>query len=77
MLYVDIIGWTGTILMLIGSIINIYKHTWCWPAWITGGALIIVQAMILGTWNIMVMQLTYMPLNIYGWYTWRRDNENR
>ena len=74
---VDIIGWAGTILMLVGSIINIYKHDFCWPIWIVGGTLIICQAMVIGTWNIVTMQLAYMPLNAYGWYQWRRDCENR
>ena len=74
---VDIIGWSGTILMLVGSIINIYKHTWCWPIWITGGALICTQGALLGAWNIAALQLAYMPLNIFGWYQWRNDETNR
>lgn len=74
MLMVDIIGWSGTILMLIGSIINIYKHTWCWPIWILGGALIIIQSVMIGSWNIVTMQLAYMPLNLFGWYQWRSDH---
>jgi hypothetical protein len=74
---VDIIGWSGTILMLVGSIINIYKHTWCWPVWIAGGTLIICQSMVIGTWNIVTMQLAYMPLNAYGWIQWRNDETKR
>lgn len=73
---VDIIGWTGTIFMLLGSIVNIYKHTWCWPLWIIGGAAIIAQSVMIGSWNIVTMQLIYMPLNVIGWLQWRRDNEN-
>ena len=76
MLFVDIIGWAGTVLMLSGSIINIYKHTMCWPIWILGGAAIITQSLIIGSWNIVTMQLIYMPLNVIGWIQWRKDNEN-
>lgn len=74
MLFVDIIGWVGTVLMLIGSIINIYKHTMCWPLWILGGTAIIVQSLMIASWNIVVMQSIYMPLNIIGWLQWRRDD---
>ena len=73
-MYVNIIGWVGTILMFTGSIINIYKHTWCWPLWIIGGFAIIYQSVILGSWNILVLQALYMPLNIIGWLQWRRDD---
>ena len=76
MLLVDIIGWAGTIFMITGSIINIYKHTWCWPVWILGGGLVCLQGLMLGTWNIVALQLMYMPLNLWGWIQWRKDNEN-
>jgi hypothetical protein len=75
-LFVDIIGWAGTVLMLLGSIINIYKHTLCWPVWIAAAFCLIVQGIILGTWNIVVMQSVYIPINLYGWKQWRIDNEN-
>jgi hypothetical protein len=71
MLFVDVIGWTGTLLMLLGSIINIYKHTLCWPVWIVAAFCIIYQSVIIGSWNIVIMQGIYIPLNIYGWYQWR------
>ena len=45
-MYADIIGWAGTILMFTGSIVNIYKHTWCWPLWIIGGFAIIYQSIV-------------------------------
>lgn len=70
MIFIDIIGWTGTILMLLGSIINIYKHTLCWPVWIVAGICLIYQAVLLDTWNIAALQLIYLPLNIYGWKQW-------
>lgn len=74
MMFVDMIGWFGTIAMFTGSIINIYKHTSCWPLWIIGGVSLIIQAIILGTWNIMTLQLLYMPLNIFGWIQWRKED---
>lgn len=76
MLPVDIIGWFGTIFMFAGSIVNIKKHTGCWPLWILGGTGLIIQAAMLGTWNVMTLQLMYMPLNIWGWLQWRRDDED-
>ena len=74
MLIVDIIGWAGTLLMLMGSIINIYKHTLCWPVWIAASLCIIYQSIMIGSWNIMVMQFIYIPINIYGWIQWRKDS---
>ena len=74
MLFVDIIGWVGTILMISGSIINIYKHTMCWPVWIAASLAIIYQSVIIGSWNIVAMQSVYIPINLIGWRQWRKED---
>ncbi len=68
---IEIIGWLGTIIMLLGSIFSIKKHIVCWPAWLIGGACIIIQGISLGTWNIVALQLMYIPIDLIGWYHWR------
>lgn len=73
-MFIDIIGWFGTLIMLAGSIFSIYKHILCWPAWIAGGACIIIQGITLGTWNIVALQLLYIPIDLIGWYQWRKDD---
>ena len=74
MWFVDIIGWIGTLLMLTGSVINIYKHTMCWPVWIVASLAIIYQSLMIGSWNIVAMQSIYVPLNIVGWLQWRKED---
>lgn len=76
MMFVDMIGWMGTILMFGGSVVNIYKHKACWVLWIIGGFMIIYQSFIIFNWNILVLQALYQPLNMWGWLQWRQDNEN-
>lgn len=71
---IDAIGWIGTIFMFGGSIINMYKYWTCWPIWIIGGVAIIVQALYTNSYNLVVLQLMYMPLNIYGWKLWRNSD---
>lgn len=73
-MYVDAIGWIGTILMFGGSILSIYKHKACWILWILGGVAIIYQSYMIFSWNILTMQLLYMPLNIWGWMQWNQDD---
>jgi hypothetical protein len=72
-MFADIIGWIGTIVMFSGSITNIYKHNSCWYLWIIGGTGLIIQALLLGTYNILTLQLLYMPLNVFGWIQWRKS----
>lgn len=75
MLFADMIGWAGTILMFGGSVVNIYKHKSCWPLWIIGGLAIIYQSLVIGSWNLVVLQALYQPLNIWGWWQWKNDEE--
>jgi len=74
MLIIDIIGWVGTILMFGGSILSIYKHVSCWPLWIIGGIALGLQALDAGLTNAALLQIMYIPLNIWGLYEWRRDD---
>jgi nicotinamide riboside transporter PnuC len=74
---IDAIGWIGTIFMFGGSIINMYKNWICWPAWVIGGIAIIIQCLYTQSYNLVVLQLLYMPLNVYGWYLWRKDDESK
>ena len=76
MLFVDVVGWCGTILMFGGSILSIYKHKSCWILWILGGIAIIYQAAIQMNWNILILQVLYMPLNVWGIIEWRKDDED-
>jgi hypothetical protein len=75
MISIDTIGWVGTILMFGGSILSIYKHKACWHLWILGGIGIIIQSVVQTNWNILALQVLYMPLNIWGWMQWRIDDE--
>ena len=74
--FVDIVGWGGTALMFGGSVLSIYKHKACWPIWLIGGMAIIYQSMVVGSYNLVVLQIMYTPLNIWGWLQWRRDDGN-
>ena len=74
---IDAIGWIGTVLMFGGSLLSIYKHKMCWLLWILGGAAIIIQCVSIQSWNLVVMQIMYMPLNVWGWIQWRNDETNR
>jgi hypothetical protein len=72
---VDMIGWAGTAFMFGGSVLSIYKHKACWPLWIIGGLAIIIQCVSTSSWNLVVMQILYMPLNLWGWMQWKIDDE--
>jgi hypothetical protein len=74
--FVDTIGWIGTILMFGGSLLSIYKHKACWTLWIIGGFAIIYQSIVIFSWNILILQILYMPLNVWGFMQWRNDDGN-
>lgn len=74
--FVDMIGWFGSLLMFGGSVLSIYKHKACWIIWIIGGFAIIYQSIMIFSWNILLLQLIYIPMNVWGWTQWRSDDGN-
>lgn len=69
---VDIIGWIGTITLFAGSLLSIWKHNHSWYWWTVGGICLGYQAYIYGLTNMLLVQILYIPLNMYGLYQWKR-----
>ncbi len=74
---VDIIGWIGTVTLFGGSLLSIWKHKLCWHLWIIGGICLGYQAYVYGLTNMLLVQILYMPLNVWGLKQWNKDELDR
>ena len=71
------IGWIAAGLSIIGCITNIFKLKICWFFWTLGALGMIYINYNLGHWDQTVLWVCYVPMNIYGYYQWRRDERNK
>lgn len=71
---IDIIGWFGTVMLFTGSLLSIWKHRLCWVFWILGGIGLGLQAYYYGLTNMVLVQVLYMPLNVWGIIEWNKGD---
>ncbi len=55
-------------------VLAIRQNALCWPAAIIGTAIYVVLMFQVGLYMESVLQLFYIGMAIYGWYTWRHGN---
>lgn len=68
-----ILGWLATALSLGGLYIAGRKIIWCWPMWIVGSSIFLVQAFVRQDWPQVALFGGYQVLNVLGWIKWRRN----
>ena len=73
MLY-EIIGWTGTALILIGYYLNAKKEISSWLHWCVGNLLMVIYSVAIGATPQVALAFILMMLNIYGYINWKKDN---
>ena len=70
--------WAGLVLNILGCVLNARKNIWCWPVWLLANALWTAHWIMHKEPAALVMILVYSCLNVYGYFYWRKkeDNEN-
>ena len=69
----EIIGWIGTALILLGYYLNAHKKASSWIVWFTGNAAMLLYSLNIMAWLQFTLAIILMILNIYGWMNWARD----
>ena len=71
--YIDILGWLGFLLILVGYYLNAQKKIICFPIWAVGNIIYIIYGFILNAFPIMAMSIFVLGMNVYGYKNWVRD----
>jgi len=67
------IGWIFAGISIIGCLLNINKIIWCWLVWTVASIGMTIINYNAGRWDQMTAWGVYIPMNIYGYYQWRKD----
>lgn len=78
---IEIVGWIGTLLVLMGYIANSRKsHTIAMITWIFGDIIWILYDIWIENWSHMTLSFIIIAINLYGIYniinTWTIGNEH-
>ena len=66
---IEILGWVGTVLVLIGYLANSnLQHRLAMTTWIAGDVIWITYDVFIENWSHMVLSLVIIIINIYGIY---------
>lgn len=71
------LSWTGSILSMIGALINIKKRWECWIIWTIANIFLITVAYHDNRYGLILMWLVYTALNVYGFYEWKIKKEKQ
>ena len=71
--FIDLLGWTATILLLIGYYLNAKKHTYCFYLWGVGNILFILYAILIDSNPMLFMSIFTLGMNIYGYLQWNKN----
>ena len=69
----EIIGWIGTALILLGYYLNAHKKSSSWIVWFTGNFAMLLYSLNIMAWPQFALAIALMLLNIYGWINWLED----
>ena len=66
---IEVLGWVGTLLVLIGYWANSNsQHRLAMTTWIAGDVLWITYDIFIENWSHMVLSLVIIGINVYGIY---------
>jgi len=70
---IDILGWTGFLLILIGYYFNAKKQIYCFAVWGVGNIIYKYYGYIISALPIIAMSLFVLFMNIFGYLNWIKE----
>ena len=70
---IDMIGWLGFALILLGYYFNAKKKLYCFYIWGLGNMVYILYGFIINAIPIMAMWVIVLIIKIYGYLNWTKD----
>ena len=69
-LIINLFGWVGAMMVLVGYYLNAHQYISSWIVWIVGNGMVGAYSMYKTAYPTAVMSFTIMIANIYGYITW-------
>ena len=73
-MWIDLLGHFGYLISALGLILLSRKNIWGWIFRLVGEAVWVVIGILLGMSAIWSWGLLFLSLDIYGFYSWRKEN---
>ena len=70
---IDMIGWLGFILILLGYYFNARKKIYCFYIWGLGNVVYVIYGFIINAFPMMAMSAFVLIMNVYGYLSWVKD----
>tara|TARA_B100000287_G_C20031681_1_gene542690 strand:- start:131 stop:370 length:240 start_codon:yes stop_codon:yes gene_type:complete len=70
---IDIVGWLGFILIIIGYFFNARKKIYCFYIWGIGNLVYLFYGFIINAFPMMAMSAFILIMNVYGYMSWVKD----
>tara|TARA_B100000579_G_C22284235_1_gene599677 strand:+ start:353 stop:580 length:228 start_codon:yes stop_codon:yes gene_type:complete len=67
---IDILGWSGFLLILLGYYLNAKKKLFCFVIWGFGNIIYICYGYIINALPLMAMSFFILLMNIFGYLNW-------
>ena len=73
---IELLGWTATLILLIGYWANAHKKLYSWIVWLIGNTLMLIYAVYIGSYSVAFLSVVLMGMNIYGYFSWKWWQKN-
>ena len=70
---IDMIGWLGFILILLGYYFNARRKLYCFYIWGLGNVVYLIYGFIINASPMMAMSAFVLIMNVYGYFSWVKD----
>ena len=72
---IDIIGWLGFTLIIIGYFFNAKKKLYCFYVWGFGNLAYVFYGFVIDAFPMMAMSAFVLFMNVYGYMNWKEDSK--
>jgi nicotinamide riboside transporter PnuC len=69
-------AYVGTVLTILGILLNSKQRIESWAVWIVGDAIWIVTYWPRHDWAVVITNSVFVVVNFYGWWAWTRAKKN-
>ena len=70
---IEITGWLGLILIMLGYYFNAQKKLYCFYIWGIGNTMYFIYAVLTDSMPIAALSIFIIIMNIYGWIKWNKE----
>ena len=70
---VDLIGWLGTTMIMVGYYLIAKKYNTCFYVWGIGNVAFLIYSYLIGAIPQIAVSIFVLGMNVYGYRQWSKD----